>query len=609
MKQKMKVLFTCVFALSVCAISQATLVGSLHTPHGQTTSGSDWLTGIHTRTASGNANTRGTVQGDLSLLAGATTGVDDYVGIGISGSWMAATRIGDYNRRASATAEAGGASVYDFDVSGISSNAWEMKIDYSNRRTTCEESGLYISFTGLGRTLDTTDVTNLSVGTAGTLVSDPTKYVKIGSLPAATESGIHVWDLTEIIEAAQSNGGLVRVVYTDNGYKDATTWMNDTGLIATDSTTGTPVEVSSLTTLLADDFDVGVSSNSLGTLINGWVGSGPEPKEYNVASSGILDIRDHDNEEKGTNTQHAGYFDSVEIPFSGVVLTNLGDWIQLSLDIGHYVDDSGAPMHTGLTRFRVSLTEEGLTNAAGYGFLLAHGSETESQVTKYDNKGAYVSSYFGTIDYDHPDDGTLIPLRLKMVRVAGGLELSASWNGMPMGNVINDYAADNRFNLLNLSLTTMDVGCKIDNVRITSNLELGSSYSQWAADSGLDMGVNDDPTDNPDGDGLNNLYEYGLGGDPTNGADQGISPAYVVTMDGGTNWFTYVYPKRSSAESGIAYHLETDTDLVLAPGWTNGNYEVLGTWVTGGEFNYVTNRVSTDGEAQQFIQLIIEEVP
>ena len=606
---KVKVLGMIVSLALSSLVANATLVGSLHTPYGQTTSGSDWLTGIHTRTASGDANTRGSVQGDLSLLAGATTGVDDYIGISIAGAWMAGTKIGHYSRRASDTTEAGGASVYDFDVSGISSNAWEIKIDYTGRRTTCKESGLYISFTGLGRTLDTTDVTTLSVGTAGTLVSDPTKYVKIGNLPADTESGIHVWDLTEIIEAAQSNGGLVRVVYTDHSYKDYAQWNNETGLIAAETTTGIPVVVSPLTTLLSDEFSSGVSSNNLGALINDWVGSGPEPKEYNVASSGILDIRDHNNAEKGTNTQHVGYFDGVEIPFSGVVLTNQGDWLQLSMDIGHYVDDSGAPMHEGLTRFRVSLTEEGLTNAAGYGFLLAHGGETVSQVTKFDNPGTYVSSYLGTLDYDHPDDGTLIPLRLKMIRVAGGLELSASWNGMPMVNVINDYAADNRFNLLNLTLTTMDIGCKIDNVRITSNLELGSSYFQWAVDSGLDIGINDDPTDNPDGDGLNNLYEYGLGGDPTNGADQGIPPAYAVAMDGGTNWFTYVYPKRSSAESGIAYHLETDTDLVLAPGWTNGNYEVLGTWVTGGEFNYVTNRVSTDGEAKQFIQLIIEEAP
>jgi len=259
-------------------VANATLVGSFHTPYGQTTSGSDWLTGIHTRTASGNADTRGTVQGDLSLLAGATTGVDDYVGIGIGGAWMDATKIGQYSRRASDTTEAGGASVYDFDVSGISSDAWEMKIDYTGRRSDCKESGLYISFTGLGRTLDTTDVTTLSVGTGGTLVSDPAKYVKIGSLPANTASGIYVWDLTAIIEAAQSNGGLVRVVYTDHSYKDYTQWNNDTGLIATESTTGTPVAVSSLATLFADDVDVGVASNRYGGLASGWVWSGHGPK-------------------------------------------------------------------------------------------------------------------------------------------------------------------------------------------------------------------------------------------------------------------------------------------------------------------------------------------
>ena len=77
----------------------------------------------------------------------------------------------------------------------------------------------------------------------------------------------------------------------------------------------------------------------------------------------------------------------------------------------------------------------------------------------------------------------------------------------------------------------------------------------------------------------------------------------------GTGWFYYVHPENNEGvNSGLNYFLETDTDLVNAPGWTNANYEVLGTATDGfgPGFNAVTNRVSTEIEAQQFIQLKIE---
>ena len=607
MKNKIWVV-TLTLALSPIIAAAATLVGSFHAPYGTTTNGLDWLSGIPTRFDSGAADTRGTVQGEMSLLGGHPTGANSHIGIGI-GTWMGTTQIGQYNRWDLSTTEGGGAAVYDFDVSGIASDAWEIKVDYDGRRIDCNESAFYISFTGMGRTLDTTAVTNLSLGTGGTLVSDPAKYIKIGSLPADTPSGVFVWDLTEIITAAQSNGGLIRVVYTDHSYKDYAKWNNDSGLIASETTSGLPVPVSLLTTLFADDFSSGTASNGNGALANGWNGIGPEPKEYNVASSGILDIRDHDGDEKTNGMYHTGFFDTVQAEFDGSSLTNIGDWLQLSMDIGLYVDDSGALMHDGVSEFRVTLTEKGLITDAGYGILLAHGSFSTSQFWKFDNPYTYADS-LGTLDYDHPDDGTLVPLRMKLTRVSSGrLELSTSWNGMPMVNVTTNYAADNMFNFLNVTLAGMDVGCRIDNVKIVSNVLPMDSYTLWTITEGLQSGVNDDPADDPDGDGLDNLGEYGLGGAPTNSADQGISPVSSVALENGTNWFTYVYPERSSSNAGISYHIETKTDLMVPPGWVDGNYEVVGVGFPGGDFVYVTNRVNANAESKQFIQLIIEKTP
>jgi len=130
-----------------------------------------------------------------------------------------------------------------------------------------------------------------------------------------------------------------------------------------------------------------------------------------------------------------------------------------------------------------------------------------------------------------------------------------------------------------------------------------SRYDQWTIDYNL-TGDDAAATADPDGDGLDNLYEYGLGGDPTNSADRGISPAYAMEESGGTNWMTYVYPKR--LDSGLAYYLELTEDLVYGT-WLNSGYDVMGIGTIDAEFDAVTNRIAVGSEDEKFIQLIIEQ--
>ena len=63
-------------------------------------------------------------------------------------------------------------------------------------------------------------------------------------------------------------------------------------------------------------------------------------------------------------------------------------------------------------------------------------------------------------------------------------------------------------------------------------------YAGWAVDWGVDIGSE---TNAYDLEGLLNIYEYGLGGDPTNSNDQGTSPAFAIVDGGGSNMFNYVY--------------------------------------------------------------------
>ncbi|VGO22462.1 putative Ig domain-containing protein [Pontiella sulfatireligans] len=80
------------------------------------------------------------------------------------------------------------------------------------------------------------------------------------------------------------------------------------------------------------------------------------------------------------------------------------------------------------------------------------------------------------------------------------------------------------------------------------------------------VGPEDGYADDPDGDGLDNLSEYGQGGDP----GQAFVPADLLPFlgkNGGT--MEYVYRRRKDADKrGILYQLEATTNLV-SDSWTN----------------------------------------
>ena len=135
-------------------------------------------------------------------------------------------------------------------------------------------------------------------------------------------------------------------------------------------------------------------------------------------------------------------------------------------------------------------------------------------------------------------------------------------------------------------------------------LEAKSSFELWTEDYGL-TGTDAAATNDYDADGLSNLYEFGLGGDPTNSADRGISPTYGLVEDAGT-WMNYIYPKQSDVNSGLNYYLELTDDLIYES-WTNSGYSVVGTGTINSDFDAVTNRISADTKDEQFIRLIIEE--
>jgi hypothetical protein len=142
---------------------------------------------------------------------------------------------------------------------------------------------------------------------------------------------------------------------------------------------------------------------------------------------------------------------------------------------------------------------------------------------------------------------------------------------------------------------------EVDNFILSEESAL-TGYALWSASWGDDIGS---MSDDYDGDGLANLYEYGVGGDPVNPLDQGTAAACGLMDVGGTPYFGYIHPQLSDPDSGLAYSLEECSDLGGGV-WTAAGYSILGTNVSGGTLDMVTNYTDM-ADNQKFLRLVVEE--
>jgi GH35 family endo-1,4-beta-xylanase len=131
-------------------------------------------------------------------------------------------------------------------------------------------------------------------------------------------------------------------------------------------------------------------------------------------------------------------------------------------------------------------------------------------------------------------------------------------------------------------------------------------YALWSGQ--FDLGDLDTLTDDPDGDLLDNLAEYAMGGDPTNRLDVGYVPEFKFFETGGTNYVEYVYSGRNDAAArGLTYSVETTDDLTDGV-WTNSGFAFVGADGAHEEFSTMTNHLPVvDGSG--FIRLNIRFAP
>lgn len=126
-------------------------------------------------------------------------------------------------------------------------------------------------------------------------------------------------------------------------------------------------------------------------------------------------------------------------------------------------------------------------------------------------------------------------------------------------------------------------------------------YIGWAGGwDGVDIGSE---TNDYDGDGVTNIREYGLGGDPTNPADQGMAPEFEIADAQGENVLNYTHPQLADPDSDLDYSIECNTNL-FGGMWTHEGCAIIETNVTGAELNLVS-AVTDMTDRQKFVRLHI----
>ena len=130
-------------------------------------------------------------------------------------------------------------------------------------------------------------------------------------------------------------------------------------------------------------------------------------------------------------------------------------------------------------------------------------------------------------------------------------------------------------------------------------------YAAWATTFGLDTNNTGAMTFDFEPDGMNNLMEYALGGNPTTDDAASYFPFFEMLDAGsGSNLMEYVYSRRlDAALRGLTYGLNESTNLLSEWNYVSNAYET-GSFEIDSDFESVTNTVpvSTD---EGFINLEI----
>ncbi len=221
----------------------------------------------------------------------------------------------------------------------------------------------------------------------------------------------------------------------------------------------------------------------------------------------------------------------------------------------------------------------------------------------------------------------------QLVTTAGPLTYSGTLS--VTNSSVSALAAGDRFQLFTapgysgsfstLSLPTLAAGLswKTDRLTIDGSITVADAYLLWSAL--LTSGVNDGRSQDPDGDGLNNLGEFGFNSNPLSGKPAGkivTAPAVIA----GVNCLTLTLPVRNGAVfsgsdsqtsapiDGLVYRIDGTVDFAL---WNLVLSEVTGAAATSLQsglpaldsgWTYRTFRTA-GGQTRAFLRPRVTEAP
>lgn len=170
---------------------------------------------------------------------------------------------------------------------------------------------------------------------------------------------------------------------------------------------------------------------------------------------------------------------------------------------------------------------------------------------------------------------------------------AGSAGGIQIGTDTGGYTSSDGIYLDNIQVTIESITPVYDN-----------ALEEWAAAFGL-YGDNALPGNDAEPDGLDNLMEYALGGNPATNDAAAVAPVAYTAEDNGTNWFYHVHNQRTDDPS-LTFTLGTETDLVDAPAWNANDVFSVGESAVVDGFKTVTNRTEMTDNTK-FIRLKIEQ--
>jgi len=190
-----------------------------------------------------------------------------------------------------------------------------------------------------------------------------------------------------------------------------------------------------------------------------------------------------------------------------------------------------------------------------------------------------------------------------VIEVEGALFTASAWTisdgGAKLSGNVSDLSANISayhlaFGAHNLGTVTEKTVVTLDAFEVTVWVD---SYTAWALGWGVNIGSE---TNDYDGDGVSNLGEYALGGNPLVDDAASILPVFRFLDD----YFYHIHNERTD-DPHLTYSVEVSANLVSNV-WKTNSIEFIGSANFSNVWKTVTNRIPTLGKDRQFVRLQVK---